>query len=104
MIRSAVVALAAMILCGCKEAPPPQQTAPDEFTVAVHWQDSAEDLQAVAHQHGERDAVDGFAVMTSRGDEYRCDIYTVKPRDLSIRAQGLLGHEFAHCLFGAWHP
>lgn len=103
MIRSCVVAAAAMILCACKEAPPPEQYSPDSFAVQVHWQESRLDLQAVARSFGQPDPVDGFSVMTSRPGYYRCDLYLVRLSDLSPSAQELLGHEFAHCLFGEWH-
>lgn len=102
-MRCAAV-LAALLLGACdRSGSLPVQVAPQSFTVTVHWQDSRHDLQAVARSYGEPDPVDGFAVMTSRPGAYRCDLYFLRPADLSERTQGLLGHEFAHCLFGAWH-
>lgn len=105
MIRHAVAAAAAMIFCACSKAPPPPpvQYSPDTFTVAIHWHASEGALHQFARDHGQPNPVDGFTIMTWRGDAYLCDIHLVRPDRLTASKEQLLGHEFAHCLFGEWH-
>jgi hypothetical protein len=93
----------ALVACSQK-ADAPEQYSPDSFTVSMVWAQNSGSLQEVARSYGETSEVDGFSVMTRSADGYRCEIHIVRPASLSRAAQELIGHEFAHCLYGAYHP
>jgi hypothetical protein len=99
---SRVVLLCFCFLAACGADKPPAQFSPDTFTVSVHWE-TPESLRAAAKAQGIVPEVDGFANMRKRSASYTCDIHMVRIERITPYEQELLGHEFAHCLFGAYH-
>lgn len=71
--------------------------------MAIHWYKSRAAMNSAYPKQVE---VDGFSEMTTNPGGiagYRCDIYLAYPANLGKSEQELIGHEFAHCLFGAYH-
>jgi hypothetical protein len=92
-----------LVLAGCADSGAAPQYSPDTFPVTMHWYEDAAELRTASIVRGVPVEAEAFSVMTYRGDSYRCEIHMVRPADLSAYTQELIGHEFAHCLFGDWH-
>lgn len=93
-----------LVLSACSDSTPvPAQLTDQPVLVSTHWVGKEELRRLAITYHHETD-IDGFSIVRRKGDAWSCDIYVGKPERLSRAEQELLGHEFAHCLFGAYHP
>jgi hypothetical protein len=111
-VVAAAIMCMALLSASCDDTPKrhtfdvPDQVAPEKFDVAVVWHPHMGSMLVAAGGYGVPIDVDGFSVMTTnpggvRG--YHCEIHMLAPPDLSEATQLLLGHEFAHCLYGRYH-
>ncbi len=90
-------------LAACEPQTPVVSQLTDTVTVRVHYVDAAT-MAAAARAAG--DPVidrDGYTVLRGAGENWTCDVYLAPPRALGDATAMLIGHEFLHCLYGAYH-
>ena len=114
-MKKILLAIAVLLLVTCSEDGPKKSNSNliqdfdrggEVINLTVHWYSTQGQVDKVFVEHfgTTNPGREGFAVWVKNDTApYRCEIHTLRPKNVDDNKMNVLGHELSHCVLGTFH-